>query len=154
MAKLSVINSANASDNTIDEKFNYSQNILKRDFGIGRMTDDEGNVIEEDSLVFGFNPNSGKGTGYQIIPVNEFEDVMKYLDNIAKIGLNPSKRMNTVDIIKSSIVECNEIYTFRLSSGRSAKPVSVRKSDLPEFISLVSKIFESSKSKLEKPQDS
>ncbi len=153
MAKLSVINSANASENTNDEKFNYSQNISKRDFGIGRMTDDEGNIIEQESLVFGFNPNSGKGTGYQIIPIDEFEDVMKYLDNIAKVGLNPSKKMSVVDIIKSSIVECNDVYTFRLSSGRSAKPVSVRKKDLPDFINLVSDIFRISKSKLDKTQE-
>ena len=122
-----------SSNNNVDTKFSYHENINSRPCGVGK--DDAGNDW------FQYSPNSGKGTGAQSIPVQQMNDLLAFLESVVDGGIPANGMLSAADVARATIAEEDGVYTFRTSSGKGSKPVHVKKADLAEFIDLTRDAF-------------
>lgn len=89
-----------------------------------------------------FSLARGKGTGSQEIPVAEFAGFIEALSGYAEHGLNRTqKALSVTDTLHAtiSLTEENRV-SFRVSSGKGAKPTSMSPDEMTEVVGFLREV--------------
>lgn len=143
--------------------------VLQENFGIGIRDYDRGadvwdadaqrwtwqeNVSQE--CVIEFSVNEGKGTGRQVIPVNEFRDYVDTLETIILSDYREPEGADRTAYVPTNIVASQSFkmvartdggdrdhVSVRCTGGKGAKPMIVSRKEFPQVVQMLTKIAES-----------
>lgn len=84
----------------------------------------------------------GKGTGSQEIPVSDLAAVIEALSGYAQNGINKSAKIfSPVDMLHATIaMNEDDRVTFRVGSGKGAKPTHLAPSELSEVVAFLREV--------------
>ena len=91
---------------------------------------------ESGTPVVSFATNRGKGTGAQVIPVAQFAEAVECLQGYVVFESEASEPSVT-DTIRSTISCEDGVVSFRVRSGKGAKPARIPADVFAEVISLL-----------------
>jgi hypothetical protein len=96
-------------------------------------TDDDGLPIVS------FATNRGKGSGAQSMPVAQFDEYVTALEEIAAEGIPEASEqtLTAAESLRQTIKSEDGVISFRVRSGKGAKPAKVPASDLGEVATLL-----------------
>ena len=94
----------------------------------------------EGTPVVSFATNKGKGSGAQTMPVSEFREYVSTLADIASNGIPeaPEEQLSAAESLRRTITNSDGIVSFRVRSGKGAKPAKVPVGQLTEVAELLS----------------
>jgi len=85
-----------------------------------------------------FATNKGKGSGAQVIPVAEFADCVAALAEISSNGLpEVEEEISTSESIRRTAALSDGVISFRVRSGKGAKPAKVSSDELADVVKLL-----------------
>lgn len=88
--------------------------------------------------VVSFATNRGKGTGAQVIPVAEFAEAVECLQSFVEAGFeSEAAEPSVTDTIRSTISCDDGVVSFRVRSGKGAKPARIPLDAFEEVVSLL-----------------
>ena len=89
--------------------------------------------------VVSFATNRGKGSGAQTMPVTQFREYVETLSDIASNGIpeEAEEQLTAAESVRRTIAMKDGIVSFRVRSGKGAKPAKVPSSDLGDVVSLL-----------------
>jgi hypothetical protein len=89
--------------------------------------------------VVSFATNRGKGSGAQVMPVSQFGDYVTALEEIAKSGIPEASevQLSAAESLRQTAKNEDGIVSFRVRSGKGAKPAKVPAADLTEVAALL-----------------
>jgi hypothetical protein len=93
---------------------------------------------EHGNWTISFITNRGKGSGAQSIPVNELQDAVSALREIADNGIpevGEAGRIPAAQMIRQTAEYDEGFITFRVSGGKGSKPARIPASQFPEWVS-------------------
>lgn len=94
---------------------------------------------ESGTPVVSFATNRGKGTGAQVIPVAQFREAVECLQGYVETGFeSEASEPSVTDTIRSTISCDDGMVSFRVRSGKGAKPARIPADTFSEVISLLS----------------
>ena len=94
---------------------------------------------ESGTPVVSFATNRGKGTGAQVIPVAPFREAVECLQGFVETGFeSEASEPSVADTIRSTISCEDGMVSFRVRSGKGAKPARIPADVFSEVISLLS----------------
>ena len=94
---------------------------------------------ESGTPVVSFATNRGKGTGAQVIPVAQFREAVECLQGYVETGFeSEASEPSVTDTIRSTISCDDGMVSFRVRSGKGAKPARIPADPFSEVISLLS----------------
>ena len=94
---------------------------------------------ESGTPVVSFATNRGKGTGAQVIPVAQFREAVECLQGFVETGFeSEASEPSVTDTIRSTISCEDGVVSFRVRSGKGAKPAKIPADVFSEVISLLS----------------
>lgn len=94
---------------------------------------------ESGTPVVSFATNRGKGTGAQVIPVAQFREAVECLQGYVETGFeSEASEPSVTDTIRSTISCEDGMVSFRVRSGKGAKPARIPADTFSEVISLLS----------------
>lgn len=96
-------------------------------------------VFEEGGEVYvSFATNKGKGSGAQVIPVSEFADSVAVLADIVAAGIPEDEEIvSAPESIRRTASISDGIISFRVRSGKGAKPAKVPAGELYDVVTLL-----------------
>jgi len=96
-------------------------------------------VFAEDGVVYvSFATNKGKGSGAQVIPVSEFADCVAALREISTNGLPELEEdISAPESIRRTAAASDGVVSFRVRSGKGAKPAKVPSDELGDVVTLL-----------------
>ena len=120
---------ANIFENEHDES---PTTVIKQTMSVS--VDDDGTPIVT------FATNRGKGSGAQSMPVSEFRDYVGALADIASNGIpeQTEEQYAAAESLRRTISNSDGIVSFRVRSGKGAKPAKVPAGQLTEVADLLS----------------
>lgn len=93
---------------------------------------------ESGTPVVSFATNRGKGTGAQVIPVAQFREAVECLQGFVETGFeSEASEPSVTDTIRSTISCEDGVVSFRVRSGKGAKPAKIPADVFSEVISLL-----------------
>lgn len=89
--------------------------------------------------VVSFAMNRGKGSGTQVIPVDQFEEYVSTLAGYAEdgIGDTPEQQLSASESVRQTIHMDEDVISFRVRSGKGAKPARVALSEFSDVVNLL-----------------
>ena len=88
--------------------------------------------------VVSFATNRGKGTGAQVIPVSQFAEAVECLQSFVEAGFeSEATEPSVTDTIRSTIGCEGGVVSFRVRSGKGAKPAKIPSEDFAETVKLL-----------------
>jgi hypothetical protein len=89
--------------------------------------------------VVSFATNRGKGSGAQVMPVDQFGDYVTALEEIAESGIPEASEqtLSAAESLRQTVKQEDGIVSFRVRSGKGAKPAKVPAGDLTEVAALL-----------------
>jgi len=90
--------------------------------------------------VITFATNRGKGSGAQTLPVGEFREYVETLEGYVKDGLPESgeeEMLSAAETVRRTIKQEDGVISFRVRSGKGAKPAKLAADDFSEVIELL-----------------
>ena len=96
-------------------------------------------VFSEDGVAYvSFATNKGKGSGAQVIPVSEFAESVATLAEIAEAGIPEDEEVvSAPESIRRTASLSDGTISFRVRSGKGAKPAKVPHGELTEVVKLL-----------------
>ena len=96
-------------------------------------------VDDDGQSIVSFAMNRGKGSGAQSMPVDEFRDYVAALSDVAENGIpeQDEEQLSAAESLRRTIRNKDGVISFRVRSGKGAKPAKVNASDLSEVASLL-----------------
>lgn len=96
-------------------------------------------VFSEDGVAYvSFATNRGKGSGAQVIPVSEFADCVAALREISTNGLPElEENISASESIRRTAGWQDGMVSFRVRSGKGAKPAKIASDELGEVVKLL-----------------
>ena len=96
-------------------------------------------VFSEDGEVYvSFATNKGKGSGAQTIPVGEFEECVEALSEIVENGISEEEEhISTPESIRRTASLADGTISFRVRSGKGAKPAKISAGELADVVKLL-----------------
>jgi len=96
-------------------------------------------VFSEDGVAYvSFATNKGKGSGAQVIPVSEFADCVAALHEISTNGLpEVEEEISTPESIRRTAAASDGVVSFRVRSGKGAKPAKIASDELADVVKLL-----------------
>jgi hypothetical protein len=94
---------------------------------------------DDGEAVVSFATNRGKGSGAQTMPVTQFREYVETLSDIATNGIpeEAEEEISAAESVRRTIAMKDGIVSFRVRSGKGAKPAKVPSSDLDDVVSLL-----------------
>jgi hypothetical protein len=87
-----------------------------------------------------FRGSEGKGTGQQEVPVEQLSDLLTVVGNMVENGAPDEEELSAADMFTRTFAlrdapegKTGQYCTFRLNSGKGAKPVTIPLADLGTF---------------------
>ncbi len=100
-----------------------------------------------------FAMNRGKGSGAQTMAVSEFAEYTETLEYFASNGIDeiPSENLSPAETVRHTIgLDEDGIVSFRVKSGKGAKPAKVAMNEFAEVTSLLRSTVEAVEGAAEK----
>ena len=97
-------------------------------------------VNDDGTPVVSFATNRGKGSGAQTMPVDQFRDYVETLSDFAENGIpegSEEENLTAAESLVRTIQNKDGIISFRVKSGKGAKPAKCAAKDLPEVAALL-----------------
>lgn len=96
-------------------------------------------VFEEDGVTYvSFATNKGKGSGAQVIPVSEFAECVEALSEIVENGISEDEEhISTPESIRRTASLSDGTISFRVRSGKGAKPAKIPAGELADVVTLL-----------------
>jgi len=101
--------------------------------------DDDGKVLAT------FTTNRGKGSGAQSLPYTEFREAVAVLQDAAKNGIPEiaeEGNLPAAEVIRRTIQIEDGVVSFRVKSGKGAKPARISLDDFQAVVDLLSSTVE------------
>tara|TARA_B100001094_G_scaffold149278_1_gene144487 strand:+ start:5165 stop:5566 length:402 start_codon:yes stop_codon:yes gene_type:complete len=95
-------------------------------------------VFADDGVAYvSFATNKGKGSGAQVIPVSEFAECVEALSEIVENGISEEEEhISTPESIRRTASLSDGTISFRVRSGKGAKPAKVSAGELADVVKL------------------
>ncbi|MDP6232066.1 MAG: hypothetical protein QF913_07850 [Nitrospinaceae bacterium] len=95
-------------------------------------------VFSEDGVAYvSFAANKGKGSGAQTIPVSEFAECVEALSEIVENGISEEEEhISTPESIRRTASLSDGTISFRVRSGKGAKPAKIAVGELADVVKL------------------
>lgn len=95
--------------------------------------DDNGNPMVS------FATNRGKGSGAQVLPVEQYRDYVLALEGFAKNGIPEAQdeNLSAAETVRRTIQLEDGQISFRVRSGKGAKPAKLGAGDFQEVVELL-----------------
>ena len=89
--------------------------------------------------VVSFATNRGKGTGAQQVPVSEFDNYVATLEEVAEYGIEETSEedLSPSEMVRETIRNTDGVISFRVRSGKGAKPAKIPSDKFDEFVELL-----------------
>ena len=89
--------------------------------------------------VVSFAMNRGKGSGAQILPVAEFREYIETLEDYSANGIEegPAEDLSPAETVRRTIALDEGTISFRVRSGKGAKPAKVDADQFGEVVELL-----------------
>ncbi len=102
-------------------------------------------LSEDDKPQVTFATNRGKGSGAQTLPVEEYREYVETLESYVENGIPESEdeMLSAAETVRRTIRQEDGIISFRVRSGKGAKPAKLSTGDFAEVISLLRSTVES-----------
>ena len=95
---------------------------------------------EDGTALVSFAMNRGKGSGAQVMPVDEFAEYVSTLEYYASNGIDeiPTDNLSPAETVKQTInLDDDGVISFRVRSGKGAKPAKVDADEFAEVASIL-----------------
>ena len=90
--------------------------------------------------VVSFATNRGKGSGAQTMPVDQFGDYVATLEGYVTDGIpdgTPDENLSAAESVQRTIKLDDGVISFRVRSGKGAKPAKIPSGDFAETVALL-----------------
>ena len=96
-------------------------------------------VFAEDGVAYvSFATNKGKGSGAQVIPVSDFAESVAALAEISEAGIPEDEEIvSAPESIRRTASLSDGTISFRVRSGKGAKPAKVPAGELADVVTLL-----------------
>ena len=114
---------------------------------------------DDGDAIISFATNRGKGSGAQSMRVSEFPEYVDTLEGYADNGIEelPEENLSPSETVRATIRQTDGLISFRVRSGKGAKPAKIPAGDFNEVVSLLRSTVEpvcTAASQLETSDDS
>ncbi len=89
--------------------------------------------------------NKGKGTGAQLVPVDEYRDYVDAIGELAEAGIPEAEEDNWTaaeTVSRTARMDSEGRVCFRVKGGKGAKPAKIPQADLSEIHALLDSVTE------------
>lgn len=96
--------------------------------------DDDGQVVAT------FTTNRGKGSGAQVLPFAQFREAVQVLKDAATSGIPEiaeEGNLPAAEVIRRTIQIEDGVVSFRVKSGKGAKPARISVADFQQVVDLL-----------------
>jgi hypothetical protein len=103
-------------------------------------------LSDDGEAVISFATNRGKGSGAQVLPVGEFREYVETLEGYSKDGIpetGEEELLSAAETVRRTIKQDDGMISFRVRSGKGAKPAKVSSGDFEEVVELLRGTVES-----------
>ena len=90
--------------------------------------------------VISFATNRGKGSGAQVLPVSEYREYVETLEGYSKDGIpetGEEELLSASETVRRTIKQDDGMISFRVRSGKGAKPAKLDAADFGEVVELL-----------------
>ena len=97
-------------------------------------------VNDDGTPVVSFATNRGKGSGAQTMPIEQFDDYVATLEGYVTDGIpegTPEENLTASESVQRTIKVDDGIISFRVRSGKGAKPAKIPSGDFAETVKLL-----------------
>lgn len=96
-------------------------------------------VDDEGTPMVSFATNRGKGSGAQVLPVDEYRDYVMALEVYAENGIPEAEdeNLSAAETVRRTIRQDDGQISFRVRSGKGSKPAKLDASDFSEVVELL-----------------
>jgi len=96
-------------------------------------------VDDDGTPLISFATNRGKGSGAQVLPVEQYRDYVMALEGFAQNGIPESEDENltAAETVRRTIRQDDGQISFRVRSGKGSKPAKLDASDFTEVVELL-----------------
>ena len=97
-------------------------------------------VDDAGTPVVSFATNRGKGSGAQTMPIEQFDDYVATLEGYVTDGIpegTPEENLTAAESVQRTIKVDDGVISFRVRSGKGAKPAKIPSSDFAETVALL-----------------
>jgi|TARA_Y100000287_G_scaffold179435_1_gene173140 hypothetical protein len=96
-------------------------------------------VDDEGTPMVSFATNRGKGSGAQVLPVEEYRDYVMALEVYAENGIPEAEdeNLSAAETVRRTIRQDDGQISFRVRSGKGSKPAKLDASDFSEVVELL-----------------
>ena len=95
---------------------------------------------DDGQAVVSFATNRGKGSGAQILPVEEYRDYVETLESYVEGGIPEEAEqelLSAAETVRRTIKSDDGVISFRVRSGKGAKPAKMPAGELAEVVGLL-----------------
>tara|TARA_B100000700_G_scaffold249225_1_gene279397 strand:- start:96 stop:530 length:435 start_codon:yes stop_codon:yes gene_type:complete len=96
---------------------------------------------DEGQPVVSFATNRGKGSGAQILPVEEYREYVETLESYVDNGIPETAEqelLSAAETVRRTIKSEDGMISFRVRSGKGAKPAKMQAGEFAEVVELLS----------------
>ncbi len=100
---------------------------------------------EDGNIMVTFTTNKGKGSGAQVLPFAQFREAVAVLTDAAKNGIPEiaeDESLPASEVIRRTISVEDGVVSFRVKSGKGAKPARISMDDFQSVASLLQSAVE------------
>ena len=96
-------------------------------------------IDDDGTPMVSFATNRGKGSGAQVLPVEEYRDYVMALEGYAKSGIPEAEdeNLSAAETVRRTIRLDDGQISFRVRSGKGAKPAKLGAGDFQEVVELL-----------------
>ena len=96
--------------------------------------------LEDGIPMVSFATNKGKGSGAQVMPVADFREYVETLEHFSQVGVErvEFENLSPAETVRQTIRKTDGIISFRVRSGKGAKPAKVAAGEFAEVTELLS----------------
>ena len=96
-------------------------------------------LSEDGEAIVSFATNRGKGSGAQSMSATDFPEYVSTLEHYAQAGIEElhEEDLSPAETVRSTIRQSDGLVSFRVRSGKGAKPAKIPSGDFSEVVSLL-----------------
>tara|TARA_B100000131_G_scaffold176957_1_gene170789 strand:- start:5579 stop:6052 length:474 start_codon:yes stop_codon:yes gene_type:complete len=94
---------------------------------------------DEGEAIVSFATNRGKGSGAQSMRASDFPEYVDTLEGFVSDGIEelPEEDLSPAETVRSTIRQSDGMISFRVRSGKGAKPAKIPAGDFAEVVELL-----------------
>lgn len=94
---------------------------------------------DQGQAIVSFATNRGKGTGAQSMLASDFAEYVSTLEHFVNSGVDEvvEQDLSPAETVKATIRQSDGVISFRVRSGKGAKPAKIAAGDFGDVVSLL-----------------